>query len=299
MATQGATLQRQGHLPVWPILAVVVFAIATAIIGVALNVMDDATALVTSIQEFDGTGPRGATDAAREARAWSAAVREAPAGPFHAEGTGTRDRRQVRPGGPRTGLYPLRTASIELGSSEPRSGRRNRRPFRLSRSRLVAHGSCPTARPIGARRHRPDEPTPLRSSSMDSPPRGGPRGRDADGHPGATLQRRGMQVPVPISAFVALVLATAIIGIAVNVMDDVRPTTVTSTQEFDGAGPRGRPSMRCVRLRRSGRRKPRSARLSDRSTRWDGRTRSPRSSSVPTFPRPPATRDCIHRAQRR
>ena len=58
---------------------------------------------------------------------------------------------------------------------------------------------------------------------------------------GATLQRRGSQVPVLlVAAFVALALATAIIGVAVNVMDDVRPArSVTSIQELDGTGPRG------------------------------------------------------------
>ena len=93
MATQGATLQRRGvQFPVMLIAAFVALALATAIIGVAMNVMDDVrpASPVTSIQELDGTGPRGATlDAAREAKAfeaWSAAVRELPTGPFHAEG---------------------------------------------------------------------------------------------------------------------------------------------------------------------------------------------------------------------
>ena len=92
MATQGATLRRHGmHVPVTLIAALVALALATAITGVVMYLVDDARpAPVTSIQEFDGTGPRGATlDAVREARAyeaWSAAVREAPAGPFHAEG---------------------------------------------------------------------------------------------------------------------------------------------------------------------------------------------------------------------
>ena len=93
MATQGATLQRRGvHVPVQLIAALVALALAIAITGVVVNVMDDARPAppVTSIQELDGTGPRGATlDAVREARAiqdWEAAISELPTGPFHAEG---------------------------------------------------------------------------------------------------------------------------------------------------------------------------------------------------------------------
>jgi len=80
------------QVPVLLIAALVALALAIAIIGVGVNVMDDARTPppVTSVEELDGTGPRGATlDAAREARAfeaWAAAVRELPAGPFHEEG---------------------------------------------------------------------------------------------------------------------------------------------------------------------------------------------------------------------
>ena len=72
MATQGATLRRHGmHVPVTLIAALVALALATAITGVVMYVVDDARpAPVTSIQEFDGTGPRGATlDAVRDAQA--------------------------------------------------------------------------------------------------------------------------------------------------------------------------------------------------------------------------------------
>jgi hypothetical protein len=102
MATQGATLQRQGmHVPLWPVAALVVIAVATAITAITVRMIDDAPPAepVTSIQETEGywdstvghpTSPRGATlDAVLEARAtdaWAAAIRELPAGPFHAEG---------------------------------------------------------------------------------------------------------------------------------------------------------------------------------------------------------------------
>jgi hypothetical protein len=92
MATQGATLQRRGsQVPALLIAALVALALATAITGVAMNVMDDVrpASPVTSIQELDGTGPRGATlDAVLEAKA----IRDAEValsetvGPFHPMG---------------------------------------------------------------------------------------------------------------------------------------------------------------------------------------------------------------------
>jgi hypothetical protein len=93
MATQGATLQRQGHLPVWPILAVVVFAIAGAI---GLRILDEvrAPAPATTSAERTSTAkgverfvpaepvviPQSAIDAS------SAALRERAAVPFHTSG---------------------------------------------------------------------------------------------------------------------------------------------------------------------------------------------------------------------
>ena len=92
MATQGATLQRRGsQVPVLLISALVALALATAITGIAVYVMDDVRPAppVTSVQELDGTGPRGATfDAVLEARA----IRDAEValsetvGPFHPMG---------------------------------------------------------------------------------------------------------------------------------------------------------------------------------------------------------------------
>jgi hypothetical protein len=93
MATQGATLQRQGmQVPATLIVVLVALALATAITGIVVNMTDDVRPApsVTSVQEFDGTGPRGATlDAVRDARAiqaWEAAISELPTGPFHAKG---------------------------------------------------------------------------------------------------------------------------------------------------------------------------------------------------------------------
>jgi hypothetical protein len=93
MATQGATLQRRGvHVPVLLVAALVALALATAITGIVVNLTDDVRPAppVASVQEFDGTGPRGATlDAVRDARAiqaWETAMSELPTGPFHAKG---------------------------------------------------------------------------------------------------------------------------------------------------------------------------------------------------------------------
>jgi hypothetical protein len=91
MATQGLTLQRQGsQVPVLLIAALVALALAIAVTGIVVNVMDDARPTnVASIQEFDGAGPRGATlDAVRDAQALrnaEAAVSETVAS-FHPVG---------------------------------------------------------------------------------------------------------------------------------------------------------------------------------------------------------------------
>ena len=147
MATQGATLQRRGvQSPVTLIAALVALALATALTAVAMNVMDDArpASPVTSIQELDGTGPRGATlDAAREAKAfeaWSAAVRELPAGPFH-EGKGhevvvVSERSSSSEAA--TGTASAADSAIGLGSSRAAEGPANRRPFRLCRWVIMA-----------------------------------------------------------------------------------------------------------------------------------------------------------------
>jgi hypothetical protein len=93
MATQGATLQRQGHLPVWPILAVVVFAIAGAI---GLRILDevqapaptttavDRTSTAKGVERFVPAEPVTIPFSAIEAS--SAAIRERAAVPFHSSG---------------------------------------------------------------------------------------------------------------------------------------------------------------------------------------------------------------------
>ena len=94
MSAQGATLQRQGmHLPIWPVAALLVVAVATAI---GLTVTDDARP-AGQATTFEGrTSTAKGIDRsdfvtrvelpASAIAASSAAVRERPAGPFHAAG---------------------------------------------------------------------------------------------------------------------------------------------------------------------------------------------------------------------
>jgi hypothetical protein len=98
MSAIGASLERRGmHLPVLPVVALVFTAVAMTI---ALKVIDDARQArpVTTVQEADGywdttaTHPTGARAGMQRVlplsaiEASSAAVRELPAGPFHANG---------------------------------------------------------------------------------------------------------------------------------------------------------------------------------------------------------------------
>src|SRR5262245_18564155 len=98
MSAIGASLERRGmHVPIWPIAALVVVAVATTI---TLRVMDDVRPArpVTSVQDSAGywdstvghpSSPRLALRpflAPGALEISSAAVRERPAGPFHATG---------------------------------------------------------------------------------------------------------------------------------------------------------------------------------------------------------------------
>ena len=95
MATQGATLDRQGHVPIWPIAALVAVAIAIAVTAFAVQLANDVPAagpvtVEETVESTDGFGPRGATGDAmlrqKAIEAWSARIHELPAGPFHEEG---------------------------------------------------------------------------------------------------------------------------------------------------------------------------------------------------------------------
>ena len=79
MAVQGASLQRQGHLPVWPILGLVVLALAAAIGLTVLNEVRT-TAPATTQQVAPVVVPQSAIWAS------SAAIRERAATPFHSTG---------------------------------------------------------------------------------------------------------------------------------------------------------------------------------------------------------------------
>ena len=100
MSASGATIQRQGiHVPIWPILAVLVIAVA---IGITLRVMDDVrqAEATTAVQETVVSDSQVGHPAPRQAvrpsmigvigvsafEASTAAVRELPAAPFHVEG---------------------------------------------------------------------------------------------------------------------------------------------------------------------------------------------------------------------
>lgn len=102
MSASGATIQRQGiHVPIWPILALLVLTVAT---GVTLRVMDDVRQAqpATTVQGADLTWdstvghPQSPRQGVRPTmigviglsafEASSAAVRELPAAPFHSEG---------------------------------------------------------------------------------------------------------------------------------------------------------------------------------------------------------------------
>ena len=81
MAVQGASLQRQGHLPVWPILGLVVLALAAAIGLTVLNeVRTTAPATTTQGSVTPVVVPQSAIWAS------SAAIRERAATPFHSTG---------------------------------------------------------------------------------------------------------------------------------------------------------------------------------------------------------------------
>jgi hypothetical protein len=100
MSASGATIQRQGiHVPIWPILTLVVIAVAT---GVTLRVMSDVRQAqpAATVQEAGYWDSQVGHPAPRHAvrptmigvigvsafEASAAAVRELPAAPFHAEG---------------------------------------------------------------------------------------------------------------------------------------------------------------------------------------------------------------------
>jgi hypothetical protein len=96
MSAQGATLERQGtQLPMWPVVALVIVALVTAI---GLNFVDDSRSATqtTSVagrasasKGVDRSVEVGAVAPAISAaaiQASSAAVRERPAAPFHSTG---------------------------------------------------------------------------------------------------------------------------------------------------------------------------------------------------------------------
>jgi hypothetical protein len=75
MSTQGTILQRQGrHLPIWPVAALLVAVVATAI---GLRLMDD-------LRNADPMPAIEATEGHFEGSA--GAIRELPRGPFHEAG---------------------------------------------------------------------------------------------------------------------------------------------------------------------------------------------------------------------
>jgi hypothetical protein len=101
MSAQGTTLERRGiHLPIWPVVALLVVAAVTTI---GVNVIGDVRGAepATTVQETGGASgsslgssaiPRGADFTMVELvgvagiEGSAAAVRELPAVPFHAEG---------------------------------------------------------------------------------------------------------------------------------------------------------------------------------------------------------------------
>jgi hypothetical protein len=88
MSAQGGTLARRGavHLRIWPVVAVLVFAVATVI---GLRVIDDVrqSPAVTSIQETEGYwNSTIGHPALRDRGGLAAAVREQPAVAIHAPG---------------------------------------------------------------------------------------------------------------------------------------------------------------------------------------------------------------------
>jgi len=94
MAVQGASLQRQGHLPVWPILGLVVLALAAAIGLTVLNEVRTAAPATTTpgtvastskgIVRYQPVAPVVVPQSAIWAS--SAAIRERAATPFHSTG---------------------------------------------------------------------------------------------------------------------------------------------------------------------------------------------------------------------
>ena len=94
MAVQGATLQRQGHFPVWPILGLVVLALAAAIGLTVLNEVRTAAPATTTqgavastakgVERFQPVAPVVVPQSAIWAS--SAAIRERAATPFHSTG---------------------------------------------------------------------------------------------------------------------------------------------------------------------------------------------------------------------
>ena len=80
MAVQGASLQRQGHLPVWPILGLVVLALAAAIGLTVLNEVRTTAPATTTQPVAPVVVPQSAIWAS------SAAIRERAATPFHTSG---------------------------------------------------------------------------------------------------------------------------------------------------------------------------------------------------------------------
>jgi uncharacterized membrane protein YoaK (UPF0700 family) len=80
MAVQGASLQRQGHLPVWPILGLVVLALAAAIGLTVLNEVRTTAPATTTQPVAPVVVPQSAIWAS------SAAIRERAATPFHSTG---------------------------------------------------------------------------------------------------------------------------------------------------------------------------------------------------------------------
>ncbi|HZN43130.1 MAG TPA: hypothetical protein VFC08_05310 [Actinomycetota bacterium] len=80
MAVQGASLQRQGHLPVWPILGLVVLALAAAIGLTVLNEVRTTAPATTTQPVVPVVVPQSAIWAS------SAAIRERAATPFHSTG---------------------------------------------------------------------------------------------------------------------------------------------------------------------------------------------------------------------
>jgi hypothetical protein len=78
MSSQGTILQRQGrHLPIWPVAALLVALVATAIgFRVAIDFRQGPVAVNQGLGTLDPTVIEN----------WAAAVRELPRGPFHEAG---------------------------------------------------------------------------------------------------------------------------------------------------------------------------------------------------------------------